>query len=234
MVFQYKKRLPIYFSQSGRIYLPWLLIILGGILFIVLIAILQFNLHTFFDPEGFLQWVISISVVLLVFIMGYFTFTQPDILQDLGKMKVLMTDFQTYPHSEHRIYEKETRYKKNRLSEKEEKDNLVLLLGYMETQKPYLDSELNIRQLSEKVGIPAHQISMLLNIYRQQNFFTFVNRYRIEEAKNRLAEDTSKEQNILSIAFETGFNSKSTFNAVFKNFEGKTPSEYRAHIIQQK
>lgn len=68
---------------------------------------------------------------------------------------------------------------------------------------------------------------MLVNTYLGQNFYNFINKYRIEEVKKKLSEDNSKENNILTIALETGFNSKSTFNTVFKKIEGVTPSEYR-------
>lgn len=80
---KYKKHLSAYFSQSGKIYLSWLRMLLWGILAICSITILQFCLHSFKDSEGILQWIISISIILLIFLMGYFTNVQPDILKYL-------------------------------------------------------------------------------------------------------------------------------------------------------
>jgi AraC-like DNA-binding protein len=195
----------------------------------------QFLLNSFHDPEGVLQWIISITIVLLVFIMGYFTNKQPDILEDLEDMNQLLAEpekrndnvEELQVQENHYLEEKKAKYERNRLSEAEEKINLNKLLQYVEKQKPYLEAELNLKQLSEGVGIPTHQLSMLLSIYLQLNFYTFINKYRVEEAKKRLAADDSKQNNILTIAFDIGFNSKSTFNTVFKKFEGITPSKYR-------
>jgi AraC-like DNA-binding protein len=102
-----------------------------------------------------------------------------------------------------------------------------MLLDYVIKNKPYLNSELNLRQLAEETGIPSHQLSMLLSIYLNQNFYSFINGFRIEEAKRLLAEEDGTRFNIIEVAYEAGFNSKTTFNTAFKKSEGLTPSEYR-------
>ncbi len=240
---QYKKQLSSYFSQSGKIYLLWLRILMISITCACVLAIIHFLIYSFGDAEGVLQWIISGSIVTLIFVMGYFTNTQPDILKDLNEMdKVLshknINKERTYEgniqvESDESSGRKDNlaKYEKNRLSEAEEKENLKKLLCYIEENKPYLNPELNLAKLSKEAGIPAHQISMLLSIYLNQNFYTFVNSYRIKEAKMRLTSKDSKQYTILSIAFDSGFNSKSTFNTVFKKFEKITPSEYR--LIRQ-
>lgn len=242
VVNKYKKQLSSYFSQCGRIRLLWLQILLSSMIFISFFAIIQFLINSFHDPEGILQWIISITTVLLVFIMGYFTNRQPDILEDLKDMNQFLTETEerndnvqeSKVQKKPEIEDKKAKYERNRLDEAEERINLNKLLQYVEEQKPYLEAELNMKQLSEGVEIPAHQLSMLLSIYLQQNFYTFINKYRLEEAKKRLAAADSKEHNILTIAFDTGFNSKATFNTVFKKFEGITPSEYRAMYQDKK
>lgn len=242
VVYKYKKQLSSYFSNSGKVRLLWLELLLSGMMFISFFAILQFFINLFHDPEGILQWIISLSIVLLVFIMGYFTNKQPDILDDLKDMNQFLAsaDDTDVHRQEREAYEstgqedKKAKYERNRLDEAEERSNLDKLLKYVEGNKPYLEAELNLKQLSEEVGIPAHQLSMLLSIYLQQNFYTFINKYRIEEAKMRLGAKDSRDHNILTIAFETGFNSKSTFNAVFKKFVGITPSEYRTMSLDEK
>ncbi|HEX2946513.1 MAG TPA: helix-turn-helix domain-containing protein [Clostridia bacterium] len=104
------------------------------------------------------------------------------------------------------------------------------MIAYVEKNKPYLDPDLDLRQLSELSGIPSHMISMLLNIHLNRNFYTFINTYRVDEAKKLLSSEGSREMNILTIAYDSGFNSKSTFNMVFRKLEGMTPSEYRNKI----
>ncbi|WP_276876504.1 helix-turn-helix domain-containing protein [Chryseobacterium joostei] len=101
----------------------------------------------------------------------------------------------------------------------------------METEKPYLDGDLNLLKLSDRVQINAHQLSYLLNNGFQENFFYFVNKYRVEHAKKMLIDDSFQKLSILGIAFESGFNSKTAFNTIFKKMTDMTPSEFRKRMI---
>jgi AraC-like DNA-binding protein len=105
------------------------------------------------------------------------------------------------------------------------------LVQYMETEKPYLDSNLSLAQLANAVSLSTHHLSQLLNERQNQNFFDFVNQYRIEEIKRKLLHPAFAHVKIEEIAFETGFNSKSAFNTAFKKFTGTTPSEYRKQSV---
>lgn len=97
----------------------------------------------------------------------------------------------------------------------------------MRAQKTYLNPELTLDMLAETLGIAAKDLSMIINRHFNLNFYEFVNGYRIEEAKKRLADPANKEKTITDIYLEVGFNSKSVFNTFFKKLVGKTPSEYR-------
>lgn len=104
------------------------------------------------------------------------------------------------------------------------------LQHFMEQQKPYLDSQLTLQKLATLSDIPAYRISDILNKHIGVNFFDFVNRYRVEEWKRQII-DASSSTTIQEVAFQSGFNSKSSFNAAFKKHTGQTPSEYRAQYI---
>jgi AraC-like DNA-binding protein len=101
-----------------------------------------------------------------------------------------------------------------------------LLTRFMEEQKPYLDSQLTLQKLAMLSDIPAYRISDILNKHLGINFFDFINRYRVEEWKRQIA-DAPTSRTIQEIAFQVGFNSKSSFNTAFKKHSGQTPSEYR-------
>lgn len=103
----------------------------------------------------------------------------------------------------------------------------VDLTNHMKTEKPYLNPKLTIQELADQVDIPAHHISKLINDHFGQNFFEFVNQYRVEEVKSRLNNDKYSHFSLLGIAYESGFNSKSAFNRVFKKLTGTTPSQYK-------
>jgi len=101
------------------------------------------------------------------------------------------------------------------------------LLQIMETDKPYLNSDLTLRELAGKLSMSTHNLSEILNTRLNQNFYDFINRYRVEEVKRKLAEKESENFSLIAIAFDSGFNSKSTFNTIFKKYTGTTPSQYR-------
>lgn len=92
-------------------------------------------------------------------------------------------------------------------------------------QKIYKDSDLSLRRLSDETSIKENYISETFSQCLRTNFYDFVNGYRIKEAENLLEKTDT---NILNIAFDVGFNSRSTFNSAFKKLVGMPPSEYRS------
>ncbi|WP_223266473.1 helix-turn-helix domain-containing protein [Gelidibacter gilvus] len=101
------------------------------------------------------------------------------------------------------------------------------LTSYMETEKPYLNPSLSIRNLAQELNMNSRDLSILINQRLNQHFFDFVNEYRIKEAMNILKNPNKKDVTILEILYEVGFNSKSSFNSAFKKHTGKTPTEYK-------
>jgi AraC-like DNA-binding protein len=96
----------------------------------------------------------------------------------------------------------------------------------MENDKLFLDNDLSLPTVAEKLGISIHETSFLINETTRDNFYNFINKYRVEEAKKLLASSKIEELNILGIAFASGFNSKTTFNTTFKKLVGVSPSQY--------
>ena len=109
------------------------------------------------------------------------------------------------------------------VAEKKLKD----LLEIMREEKPFLEADLTLGKLAKRIGLHQNYLSRIINEKRQQSFNDFINQYRIEEARQRLADPRWKNATILQIAYETGFYSKSVFNTAFKKFTGLTPSAYR-------
>lgn len=101
------------------------------------------------------------------------------------------------------------------------------LQSYVEEEKVYLNNELLVQDIAVKLNIPAHHISYAINTKLNQNFYDFINKYRIEESKHRLCSPKYKNLSIIGVAFDCGFNSKATFNRLFKKYTGITPSQYR-------
>ncbi|MEW5249176.1 helix-turn-helix domain-containing protein [Microbulbifer sp. 2201CG32-9] len=91
----------------------------------------------------------------------------------------------------------------------------------------FLNPTLTLADLAQHLGTAKRTVSTIINRHFGCNFFEFVNQYRIEEAKARLADPTREEQTILEIMLAVGFNTKGTFNTLFKNRVGMTPTEFR-------
>jgi len=116
------------------------------------------------------------------------------------------------------------------LSEKKVAESLKRLQQLMEDEKPFLNPNLMLNDLSSKLDISGHNLSEILNTQLKLNFFDFVNQYRINEVKKYMKYKSKDHLTLLSIALDTGFNSKSGFNLVFKKFMNITPSEYRQKV----
>lgn len=100
------------------------------------------------------------------------------------------------------------------------------LLDYLKIARPYLNSNLTIGELAEAIEIPAYQLSKVINGYMGKSFFELINSYRVEEVKKRFFDPKFSNLTLPGIAMECGFNSKASFNRIFKQLTGQTPSEY--------
>jgi AraC-like DNA-binding protein len=101
------------------------------------------------------------------------------------------------------------------------------VVALLENEKLYEEPELTLRGLAEKLETPTYLLSQAINEGLQKTFYDLVNGYRVEEAKRLLLDSRNRNYTILSVGFEAGFNSKTTFNTVFKKFTGLTPTEFR-------
>lgn len=106
------------------------------------------------------------------------------------------------------------------------------VIDYMETSKPYLANILTLEQLANQLQMPSRTLSNIINRQFKQNFFEFINQYRVEEAKSQLSNPEQKHKTMIEIMADSGFNSKATFNTFFKKLVGSTPSQYREQQLK--
>jgi AraC-like DNA-binding protein len=119
------------------------------------------------------------------------------------------------------------KYSNSGLSEQETKLIIVKLGQVMENQKLYLDPEITIDKLADHINCSRHHLSQVLNAGLQKSFYDYINACRVEEAKILLSDIARAHYKISSIAYDSGFNSLSAFNEIFKKLTGATPSQYR-------
>ena len=124
-----------------------------------------------------------------------------------------------------------SKYKSSKLNEEIINKYKNDLICAMEIDKLYLNGKLSIQEVSKNLNIPRQYISEVLNEHMNTNFQDFINEYRVEEFINRLKKDSNNQFTLLGIATDVGFNSKSSFNAIFKKFKGLTPTEFKKEFL---
>ncbi len=194
-----------------------------------------------------LRWIKYITysfIGTVILIIGYHIFTKADTLNTYINLVFLGVVYLVafYSIRQKEIYPKGTilpenvpdsgdptkNTSKNKLLSKGELDILKgKLLELMQKEEPYLDSDLNLIKLSEQMQLSSHQLSYLINTGFNENFFNFINRYRVQKAAELLKNPDYDHLNILAIGYESGFNSKTSFNTTFKKMTSYTPTEYR-------
>ncbi len=161
-----------------------------------------------------------ILLCLVIYAIGFYALKQPAVFFDT----FLETDEQASLLSP---LKQATKYKSSGLTPEDISSYKKRLVEYLESEKSYLSSELNLKNIAEHLNIPPHQLSQVINTGTKGNFYDLINSYRIQEAKRQLTDPNKQEETILAIAYEVGFNSKSAFNSAFKRYTDMTPSQYK-------
>jgi AraC-like DNA-binding protein len=190
-----------------------------------------------------LGWIEFLILLLVSDVVGYFILTvigaaQPELyaarktIFGLWKVVVIfligykgLTQTEIYTGPD---WKKDSeKYRSSKMTPLQAEAYLKTLTEHMESEKPYLENELTLNKLASQIEIGPRHLSQVINEKLNRNFFDFVNRYRVEEAKKLLVNMDTSQNSILDIAFDSGFNSKSSFNMIFKKYTAMTPSQFR-------
>ena len=112
------------------------------------------------------------------------------------------------------------KYENSNLDEAQKERYVLKLQDYVKNHEPYKEPELTLGILSERLDIPTHYLSQVINEKLGTNFLEYINRHRTEYAKSLLVDPDMSHYTIMSIAYDSGFNSKSTFYTAFKKYTG--------------
>ncbi|GIJ93295.1 transcriptional regulator [Capnocytophaga stomatis] len=210
------------FAYEEGISLRWLKVFIMGLGIIFLVGTIIILMREVFQIDfGFnSDLIIFVLIVLLVFLIGFSGIRYQGIFTE----KAI---------KEHSIVEAKTvsEYRKSGLKSDEVTQLHQEMLSLMEEKKPYLEPKLTLNQLAEQLAISSNNLSQVINQCEGKNFYDFVNSYRVDEFIKRATNDKNKGLNLLGIALDSGFNSKSSFNQVFKKHTGDTPSNYLKNNI---
>lgn len=128
----------------------------------------------------------------------------------------------------------ENKYKKTGLAQKARQELALQLESVMNERRLYLKPKLSLEDLEKITGFSKHNISEVLNGELRTNFYEYVNRWRIRSFTERIRRGDHKQYTILSIALDSGFSSKASFNRIFKITVGSTPSEFVRTLDSEK
>ena len=186
---------------------------------------------------------VSLAIAILVYATGYMALRQPEIF-NYAAVDVRTPATASGPPEEPppvppqrhdppstpalSVESANARYERSGLSDREASILKRALVAAMETERLYQNSELTLADLADRLDTTPHKLSEVLNSQLDQTFYDFVNGYRVKDVQRRIADESSKNLKILALAMDAGFASKSTFNAVFRQHTGQTPSSYRA------
>jgi len=220
---KHKQRLNDNFSYREGISIRWLryCIVSIGLVFLSATVIIVgrdfFGLQSSFNGD----YIIYLIIIGFVFYIGYFGIKQENIFINNPPLV----------RSETKIGETSEKYKNSGMKRDFSKELHQKLTKLMSDEKPYLDPRLSLAGLATMLEVSPNQLSQVINQEARVNFHDFVNGYRVEEFIRRAAKN--KNYSLLALALDSGFNSKSSFNNIFKKQKGMSPSTYLFNQVQK-
>jgi AraC-like DNA-binding protein len=227
------------FSSLEKISLSWLRTLLTS--FICLLILFNFfsyvAAHLGINRKS--GYLVYMGMAVVTYIMAFKALLRPEIFSQIEvahQAELIRTDEVTVPVSTASAPDKpegpialisKAKYQKSLLTDERVAEITRQLFELMESKKPFLEPELTLAELADKLSLSPHHLSQVFNREMKKSFFDFVNEYRVREAKKLLSSPQYGHYSIFGIALDAGFNSKSAFYTAFGKYAGTTPSEFR-------
>lgn len=206
---KYRKKLLNYFSNTEKKKLEWIAYSAVGL------AVLWIVAAFFNDP------VIFAGVALFVLFMGISGIHQAPVFYSDITFEPAPVDMKTTEASP-----EQEKYARTGLENDEAEKLMHRLEVLMQAEKPFINSELTLKELAAMLPCSPNHLSQVINSRYGKTFYHYINSYRVKDFLEKTALPENKKFTFLALAFDSGFNSKTTFNKYFKLETGKTPSEY--------
>lgn len=229
----YKKQLNYFYSNQHQIALQWLQRLLFTFIFYYLLSIFfviisySFNISENYFPSDLIR-------CFIIFIIAFFALRQNSLINIRENIQSVQTEEKELPSTLH-IEERpanETFKTENKLTTEApvktkeiNADILNRIISVVEDEKLFLNEELTIADLANKIGYSTKTISYTINNGLNKSFSLFINEYRVNLFKKRRSSGKFNHLSIMGLAYDCGFNSKSTFNRIYKEITGSSPKE---------
>lgn len=212
---KHEKTVELFSSDTQSIDLKWIKYIIYSFLLSLLIVIV-YNVFQMRQP---LNIFINFYLLAVVYLVAFCSIRQKEIFPrglDIEEtINAVATD------------DGDTIRKTKLMDDAELDRTKINLIDLIENEKLYLDSELNLLKLADRMRISTHQLSYVINNGVGENFFHFINKYRVRNAEELLTNENYDHLTIVAVGFDSGFNSKTAFNTTFKKITSFTPTELR-------
>jgi len=211
----YQRQIEHFASNTSEISLKWL----EYILYLILALVVVVSIYNLVFAMEHTNLFFNSVMLIIVFSVAYSALQQKEIYPVNENQKETIIEIETSIETD---IPKKKIVSDGELVEFKGRLNLL-----MKENMPYKDPEINLIKLANMMNVTPHQLSYVINTGFNENFFRYINHFRVETAKKLISGEQMNNYSLLGIAFESGFNSKTAFNNTFKKFTNQTPSEYK-------
>ena len=217
---RYKREILNYQSNVDKVVIKSLT---GSVILISIswiIGTIGVNLEVFNIPVNVDLFVaVYLILVIVIYFISYVAIKTPEVFKlDERKMRMVFLR-----NDDLKIDEEKPKIKKDNPELEVFNEQLTT---FMNEERPYLNPDLSLMELAEDLELTRHQLSNVINQSHQKNFYEFINFYRTEEVKRLIQDPANKHLKLISLAYDAGFNSKASFNRIFKQMTSMTPSQF--------
>ena len=225
LIIKHRKNMPYYFSNyTAKNTLNWLiLLVVLFLLFFVaqlFVSYVEKLMNTKFNEITSLHVNLTIFTYLLIFV----GINQTAIY---NKGRTSLEDSMGNANAE----SSGAKQANSALSEKQVNDLTDKIMQYLKDKKPYLNPDYCLQMMVDDLNISRQKLSYVINIGQHKNFYKLINEFRVTEVKEKLQDSHYNHYTVLAIGLDSGFNSKTSFNRIFKDETDLTPTEFRNKYI---
>ena len=224
LILIHRKNIPNHFSNyTSKNSLNWLISVLTLFLFLFVIDFSMSYLIRVLGIEIEKFSFLSLNLTIFTFIMIFFGINQ-SVIYKPDRSPKREPGYSENPENQ------EVRHSRSSLDEKQMEELTKIVFHYLTTKKPYLNPDYSLQMMAEDLNISRYKLSHFINIGQQKNFYKLINELRVREVKDMLVNPAYNHFTVLGIGLECGFNSKTSFNRIFKDETGFTPTEYKRTV----